>query len=30
MEDAEKADLGAEVLGVRGNIDQCVGAAAEQ
>jgi len=30
MEDTEKADLGAEMLGVRGNFDQCVGAAAKQ
>lgn len=30
MKDTEKADLGTEMLGVRGNFDQCVGAAAEQ
>jgi hypothetical protein len=30
MEDAEEANLGAEVLGVRGNVDQCVGTAAKQ
>jgi len=30
VQDTEKADLGAEILGVRGNFDQCVGAAAEQ
>jgi hypothetical protein len=30
MEHTEKADLGAEMLGVRGNVDQCVGAAAKQ
>ena len=30
VEDTEKADLGTEMLGVRGNIDQGVGAAAEQ
>jgi hypothetical protein len=30
VKDAEKADLGAEILGIGGNFDQCVGAAAEQ
>jgi hypothetical protein len=30
MEDTEKADLGAEMLGVGGNFDQWVGAAAKQ
>jgi len=30
VEDAEEADLGSEMLGVRGDFDQCLGAAAEQ
>jgi hypothetical protein len=30
MEDAEEAELGAEALGVRGDIDQGLGAATEQ
>ncbi len=30
VEDAEEADFGAEMLGVGGNFQQCVGAAAEQ
>lgn len=30
MERAEKTDLRAEMFGVGGNFDQCVGAAAEQ
>jgi hypothetical protein len=30
VKDAEKADLGAEILGIRGNFGQGVGAAAEQ
>ena len=30
VEDAEEADLGAEMLRVRGDFDQCLGAAAEQ
>src|SRR5260370_40264996 len=30
MKNTEKANLGAEILGVRRNFDQCVSAAAEQ
>jgi len=30
VKDAEKTDLGAEILGSGGNFDQCVSAAAEQ
>jgi hypothetical protein len=30
VKDTEKADLGAEVSGVGGNFDQCVGTGAEQ
>jgi hypothetical protein len=30
VKDAEKADLGAEMPGVGGNFDQCVGTGAEQ